>query len=352
MDFRDNETNPNIINFSSAKSERDGDNDSQFQTNKAADETKRYRILFPINDNTHFSGDISADYEPDLLDDEDEYDEYDEDGYDDDGDNAYNAHAVNRGGAHKARPFEVLRGGRYGEPDDPDAENHGNSGAEQESEKHGVDRHDHHDDKGGFKRIGEYLSKLGIVKTDADKRHFHVIKGGKSPRLNNEVKHRPSPAHTVRDDDRHHDSVAQNVNRDPDHANMRQEVYSPYQMVNPLSVVVVDENPAVLLSITSTLQSCGYAVRAYKNAYDALLAIKDDPCNVLIATSRMKLMSGATLVEFARNSGDALHALLLTDRWDNSVLNSMRKDRIDGFLIKPLSKSELLDKLNAIIDDA
>lgn len=126
--------------------------------------------------------------------------------------------------------------------------------------------------------------------------------------------------------------------------------YMPYRLVNPLSVVVVDENPAVLLTIMQTLQPCGYAVRAYKCAYDALLALKTEPCNVLIATEKMKQMSGSTLAEFAKTAGDAMHILLLTDRWDNNVMNSIRRERIDGYLIKPLSKNELLDKLNAIMD--
>jgi CheY-like chemotaxis protein len=123
-----------------------------------------------------------------------------------------------------------------------------------------------------------------------------------------------------------------------------------YRYVNPLSVVVVDENPAVLLTIMSTLQPCGYAVRAYKCAYDALMALKNEPCNVLIATEKMKQMSGGTFAEFAKTAGDATHILLLTDRWDNSVVNYMRRERIDGYLIKPISKNELLDKLNAIMD--
>lgn len=124
----------------------------------------------------------------------------------------------------------------------------------------------------------------------------------------------------------------------------------PQRLTNPLSIVVVDENPAVLLTIMSTLQPCGYAVRTYKSAYDALIAIKNEPCNVLIATEKMKQMSGSALAEFARSAGDARHILLLADRWDTNVVNFVRREHIDGYLIKPLSRNELLDKLNALMD--
>jgi len=335
MDIRDNDTNQNIISLSGAKSERDRDDESQSQA-RTTEEAKRYRVLFPVRDSSHLTGIMPAANEPEESDD----------------DAVRTRRAIKRVDTRSAFPFEVLRGGRYGEQDGQDTVGHHTGAMEPASMTAYTYKHDHHDDKGGLKRLGEYLSKLGIVKPDAEKRHFHVIKGGKSTHLNNETRRRPSPVHTDMEDEQSYDTNTQNYHWSPEPPNMRPDPYQSYQMINPLSVVVVDENPAVLLSITSTLQSCGYAVRAFKNAYDALLAIKDDPCNVLIATSRMKMMSGATLVEFARTSGDALHALLLTDRWDNSVLNSMRKDRIDGFLIKPLSKSELLDKLNAIIDEA
>jgi FixJ family two-component response regulator len=41
----------------------------------------------------------------------------------------------------------------------------------------------------------------------------------------------------------------------------------------------------------------------------------------------------------------------LTDRWDGSVFNLIKHGDIDGFLIKPLSKKELIDKIDAFIDE-
>ena len=123
-----------------------------------------------------------------------------------------------------------------------------------------------------------------------------------------------------------------------------------YRIADPLSVVAVDENPSVLLTVASTLQPRGYGVRAFKSAYETLLALKDEPCRVLIVSLKMKHMSGSTLAEFALSARDASHVLLMADKWDKGINRIMRRERIDGFLIKPISKNELLDKLHVIMD--
>ena len=244
------------------------------------------------------------------------------------------------------RRLEVIQGGKKDSDEKPDATSPA------------------HIEKSGLKRIGDYLSRLYTLKDDIESRGLHMLKGGKSEdddgsvsarkpsgaeSYNNAINGRVSeapPAGYGNPLDRGANNQYWNQPKPKARISMR----PPPRLINPLSVVVVDENPAVLLTITSALLPSGFIVRSYQSAYYALMALKEEPCNILISTVKMKQMSGLTLAEFAKTAGDAMHILLLTDRWDNSAVNYMRRDRIDGYLIKPLSKSELLDKLNAILD--
>lgn len=117
-----------------------------------------------------------------------------------------------------------------------------------------------------------------------------------------------------------------------------------------LSIAVVDDNPSTLLAIEQTLRPRGYSVRTFDNAFNALIALKDEPCNVLVTSCKLRQMNGVTLARMAKTPGDAAHVLLLTDRYDGSVFNLIKSGHIDGFLIRPLSKKELLDKIDSIID--
>jgi DNA-binding NarL/FixJ family response regulator len=61
-------------------------------------------------------------------------------------------------------------------------------------------------------------------------------------------------------------------------------------------------------------------------------------------------MNGISMAKLAKNAGDALHVLLMTDKHDNNILKNIRKERLDGFLVKPVFRNELIEKVEAILD--
>ena len=119
---------------------------------------------------------------------------------------------------------------------------------------------------------------------------------------------------------------------------------------NQVNIAVVDENPSVLLKVKNTLTPYGYEVRTFSNPSIALLKLKDEPCDLLIATCKLKYMNGIKVADFAKTTGLASHILLLLEKGDGDMLYMIRNEHINGYLLKPLSHNELIDKVSALFD--
>ena len=120
--------------------------------------------------------------------------------------------------------------------------------------------------------------------------------------------------------------------------------------IDRASVVVVDENLSVLQKVGEVLKSCGCDVRKYSKPFDALAAIKEEPCNILITAEKTKQMSGVVLAELVKKSGNARNVILLTESAQSEAMELLRKELIDGFICKPVSTFELMYKVNSMID--
>jgi CheY-like chemotaxis protein len=120
--------------------------------------------------------------------------------------------------------------------------------------------------------------------------------------------------------------------------------------IDPANVVIVDENPADLLKVGEVLKSNGCVVRKFEKPFEALAALKEEPCAVLIAAEKLRQMSGVVLAELAKKSGNASGVLLLTESAHSGALDLLRRELIDGFICKPVSSYELMYKVSALID--
>ncbi|MCL2058982.1 MAG: hypothetical protein FWH01_07980 [Oscillospiraceae bacterium] len=119
---------------------------------------------------------------------------------------------------------------------------------------------------------------------------------------------------------------------------------------NRMCIAVVAENPAILSKIEQTLEPYGYDIRTYTDARTALDALKLDPCNLIITMGRLKHMSGVFLAGLAKSAGGARHALLISDGKDGDMYDYINRELINGYIKRPLSKNELIDKVSIIMD--
>lgn len=116
-----------------------------------------------------------------------------------------------------------------------------------------------------------------------------------------------------------------------------------------MRVLIVDDEPAVLTSISRALRLTGYDVSVAANGVDALHALDSEAVDVVVLDVQMPVMDGLATCTELRRRGDRTPVLMLTAR-------AAVDDRIEGldagaddYLTKPFALGELQARLRALL---
>lgn len=128
----------------------------------------------------------------------------------------------------------------------------------------------------------------------------------------------------------------------------RKERRAPKTDLSRLRVLVVDDEPNVVLTVREMLRDMG-VTRSYgaKDGQEALdfLRSHDDAVDVIITDWNMPRMSGVELLKDARSAHPDAAVLLVTGRADQDSVIQARELGVKAYLRKPFSAMELRSKL-------
>lgn len=110
------------------------------------------------------------------------------------------------------------------------------------------------------------------------------------------------------------------------------------------TLLVVEDEPAILGLMTSVLRRAGYRVLEARNGQEALDAF-DASVDLLLADMRLPYVSGRDLIHLLRQRRLTLKILCISGYPLNAPLNPDI-----AFLAKPFSRDELLKKVRAVLD--
>jgi len=118
---------------------------------------------------------------------------------------------------------------------------------------------------------------------------------------------------------------------------------------NAFRILVVDDEPAAIWSLSNFLKLVGYDVLQAGSGPQALTAIDYYLPHFVIASWEMAEMSGVELCRRirARNLPEYTYVLLLTQTADSNALMEALRAGADDFLARPLVYGELLSRLRA-----
>jgi FixJ family two-component response regulator len=120
------------------------------------------------------------------------------------------------------------------------------------------------------------------------------------------------------------------------------------QQTQTATVLVVDDDPAVRVSLKFSLQIEGFAVRVYASGQE-LLADPDLPAHgCLVIDQRMPDLTGLDVVARLRDRRVALPAILITTD-PNQALRSRAADAGIAVIEKPLLSDALLNGIRDAI---
>jgi two-component system chemotaxis response regulator CheY len=113
---------------------------------------------------------------------------------------------------------------------------------------------------------------------------------------------------------------------------------------HPASVLVVDDDPDILIALEQILQMEGYSVLLARNGVEALTLLERHRPNVIVLDLMMPVMDGW---EFRRrlNEHPAAGTPVIVASADRDLSHKARAMRADGFLAKPFELDALIGQV-------
>ncbi|MGY4532614.1 PAS domain S-box-containing protein [Pseudomonas sp. TE3786] len=119
-------------------------------------------------------------------------------------------------------------------------------------------------------------------------------------------------------------------------------VFSLSAVVQPLTILVVDDDPLVLLSTVAMLEDLGYTAVQATSGVEALEVLTSNPCiDVVVTDLAMPLMTGAELAQHIRQRWPTLPVLLASGYADKLDDTDLALPHIG----KPFNQNELVQAL-------
>lgn len=115
-----------------------------------------------------------------------------------------------------------------------------------------------------------------------------------------------------------------------------------------LSILIVDDDPSMAVTLADVLQVKGFDVRTAPSGGAALKVLQRAPVDVLLTDVRMADMDGLALYRQARKSHPGITTILMTAYAADEIIQQGMSEGIKTVLTKPIDINFLLTLLNAI----
>ena len=115
----------------------------------------------------------------------------------------------------------------------------------------------------------------------------------------------------------------------------------------PLSILVVDDNPSMAKTLADILGAKGFEVCAAYSGTEALEMFKDRPFDILLTDVKMPDMNGVTLFRQTRQTHPKLVTILMTAYAADEIIQQGIAEGIKTVLTKPLDIEFLISLFSA-----
>ena len=120
------------------------------------------------------------------------------------------------------------------------------------------------------------------------------------------------------------------------------------------TLLVVEDDPAMLVALSDILESAGYKVKTAANGLEALDKLNDTRPALILSDIAMPVMDGFELLEAVRQrpSGATIPFIFLTARGTREDIFTGKTLGVDDYITKPVTSRELLAAIRARLQRA
>lgn len=118
-----------------------------------------------------------------------------------------------------------------------------------------------------------------------------------------------------------------------------------------LSVLVVEDDSAIVSLLKYNLEKAGFVVRTTDNGEEALLMITEQRPDIILLDWMLPGISGITICNRLRSHEETSHIpiIMLSARGEESDKVEGLDRGVDDYLVKPFSPRELMARINAVL---
>lgn len=115
------------------------------------------------------------------------------------------------------------------------------------------------------------------------------------------------------------------------------------------SILIVEDDPALLIALRDILEGVGYQVRTAQNGQLALRLLQDEQPSLILSDITMPVMDGFELFESVRQlpGGIGIPFIFLTARQTREDIFAGKTLGADDYITKPVSRKELIAAVEA-----
>jgi FixJ family two-component response regulator len=113
----------------------------------------------------------------------------------------------------------------------------------------------------------------------------------------------------------------------------------------PGTVLVVDDDPSVLRSLSRLISASGFAVKMFAKPFELIASEIPTTNACMVVDIDMPEMTGIEMCEVLKGSGRGLPAILITGRTDARTRSLAEQSDAVAVLFKPFDKEPLFDAI-------
>jgi DNA-binding response OmpR family regulator len=116
-----------------------------------------------------------------------------------------------------------------------------------------------------------------------------------------------------------------------------------------MTIIVVDDEPAIVRMCVQVLQSKGHSVHGYTRADEALAKLGEAPADLVVVDYKMPELNGLEFIRRAWGLRPGLRVLMITAHGTREVMKQATDAGVQTIVLKPFTPSELAEGVAAAV---
>ena len=114
-------------------------------------------------------------------------------------------------------------------------------------------------------------------------------------------------------------------------------------------ILIAEDDGDLRQLFQHVLTKNGYSVKGVSNGQEALDALTQNYCDLIISDIMMPVMDGYQLVRTLRDSGDRIPVLMITAKDSFDDMQTGFQSGIDDYMVKPINVNEMVLRVGALL---